>query len=183
MAPPSATLGLAVRLTVAVSIVSVIAVVAAVGLTASDSKLPPTAETIVVDTLPASRYTSSLGAATLTVPLLAPAAMAIVAPLLNVTVTAVCAVLVNDAVYTIVPPSATLGVALSDTIVVSIVSLTPVVAGVGSTTRFSKPPPVALLIVADTLPASRYTSSLGAAMLTVPLLAPAAMPIVAPLDN
>ena len=46
---------------------------------------------IVADTLPASTYTSSLGAATLTVPVLAPAAMVIVAPLLSVTVTGVCA--------------------------------------------------------------------------------------------
>src|SRR5437667_84778 len=98
MLPPSATDGVAVSDTVVVSIVSVIAVVAALGLTASDSKLPPTAEAIVVDTLPASTMVSSLGAATLTVPLLAPAAIPIVAPLLNVTVTADCAALVSAAV-------------------------------------------------------------------------------------
>ena len=66
MAPPSATVPVAVRLTVVVLIVSVIAVVAAAGLTTSDSKLPPVALEIVADTLPASTYTSSLGAATLT---------------------------------------------------------------------------------------------------------------------
>src|SRR5215831_9803277 len=98
MTPPSATLGLALRLTVVVSIVSVIAVVAAAGLIARLSKLPPLAAVMVADTLPASTYTSSLGAATLTLPLLAPAAMLIVAPLLSVTATAVCATLVSDAV-------------------------------------------------------------------------------------
>ena len=53
------------------------------------------------------------------------------------------------------PPSATLGVAVSDTVVVSMVSLTAVTAGDESTTRFSKLPPLAVLMVADTLPASR----------------------------
>src|SRR5882757_6332966 len=98
MLPPSATLGVAVRLTVVVSVVSVIAVVAAVGLTTSDSKPPPDAVLMVADTLPASMYTSSLGAATLTLPLLAPAAMPMVAPLDSVTVTGAAAALVSDAV-------------------------------------------------------------------------------------
>ena len=98
MVPPSATMRLAVSDTVVVSMVSVTAVVAAAGLTASASKLPPVAAVIVADTLPASTYTSSLGAATLTVPELAPAAIVIVAPLLSVTVTGDCAVLFNDAV-------------------------------------------------------------------------------------
>jgi hypothetical protein len=48
-----------------------------------------------------------------------------------------------------------------------------VVAAAGLTTRFSKLPPLALLIVAETLPASMTASSPGAA-LTVPELAPAA---------
>ena len=96
--PPSATLGVAARLTVVVLAVSVMVVVAAAGLMASASKLPPDALLIVADTLPASMYTSSPGAATLTVPELAPAAMLIVAPLLSVTVTAVCAGLFSEAV-------------------------------------------------------------------------------------
>ena len=96
--PPSATLGVAVRLTVVVSIVSVTAVVAAAGLTTRLSKLPPVALLIVADTLPASMTTSSPGAATLTVPELAPVAMVIVAPLLSVTLTGACAALVSDAV-------------------------------------------------------------------------------------
>jgi hypothetical protein len=82
-----------------------------------------------------------------------------------------------------VPPSATLGVALSDTVVVLMVSLTAVVAAAGLTARFSKLPPLALLIVVDTVPASTIASSLGAATLALPLLAPAAMLIVAPLDS
>jgi len=53
---------------------------------------------IVADTLPASTIVSSDGAGTLTEPLLAPAAMVIVAPLLSVTVTGVSAALVSDAV-------------------------------------------------------------------------------------
>ena len=66
MLPPSATLAMAVRLTVVVSIVSVIAVVAGVGSMARFSKLPPLAEAMVAETEPASTYTSSAGAATLT---------------------------------------------------------------------------------------------------------------------
>ena len=98
MLPPSATLGVAVSDTVVVSSVSVIAVVAGAGSMASLSKLPPEALTIVADTEPASLYTSSPGAGTLTLPELAPAATVIVAPLLSVTVTALCAALVSDAV-------------------------------------------------------------------------------------
>ena len=64
------------------------------------------------------------------------------------------------------PPSATLGVAVRLTVVVSIVSVIAVLAAAGLISRFSKPPPVALEIVADTLPASTTTSSLGAATLT-----------------
>ena len=52
MLPPSATLGLAVRLTVAASIVSVTVVNAAAGLMTRLSKLPPVALLIVADTLP-----------------------------------------------------------------------------------------------------------------------------------
>ena len=70
---------------------------------------------------------------------------------------------------------------MSDTVVVSSVSLIVVVAAAGLTASASKPPPLAPVIVADTLPASTYTSSLGAATLTLPLVAPAAMLIVAPL--
>ncbi len=55
MLPPSATLGVAVRLTVVPSIVSVTVVTAAAGSTTSDSKLPPVAVVIVAETLPASR--------------------------------------------------------------------------------------------------------------------------------
>jgi hypothetical protein len=50
MFPPSATLGVAVRETVVVSVVSVMAVVAAAGLMARFSKLPPEAELIVAET-------------------------------------------------------------------------------------------------------------------------------------
>ena len=55
------------------------------------------------------------------------------------------------------PPSATLGVALSDTVVVSIVSLTVVTAGAGLTARFSKPPPVAVVMRSVTAAARRRT--------------------------
>ena len=98
MVPPSATLGVAVRLSVVVAMVSVTAVVAAAGLIVRFSKLPPVADTMVRDTLPASTYTSSLGAGTLSVPLVAPAAMVIVVPPVIVTVTALCAALLSVAV-------------------------------------------------------------------------------------
>ena len=97
MLPPSATLGVADRLTVVALTVSVTLVVAAAGLIDRFSKLPPLALLIVAETLPASTYASSPGAATLTVPELAPAAMVMVAPLLSVTVTGDCAALVSDA--------------------------------------------------------------------------------------
>src|SRR2546421_689605 len=160
-----------------------IAVVAAAGFTANDSKLPTKAELIVAETLPASAYTSSPGAATLTVPELAPAAMPMTAPLDNVTVMVGCATLVRRAVETIVAPSATLAVAVRETLVVSIVSAMTVMAAAGFTVSDSKLPPAAELIVTETLPASAYTSSPGAATLTVPELAPAAMPTTAPLDK
>ena len=95
---PSPTDALPDRLTVVTSIVSLMAVTAAAPLTARFSKLPPVAVVIVAETLPASTCTSSLGAATLTLPELAPAAMVIVVPLLSVTVTGVCATLVSAAV-------------------------------------------------------------------------------------
>ena len=98
MLPPSATLAVAVRLTVVVAIVSVTLVVAAPALIVSASKLPPVAAVMLRDTVPASMYGSSVGAGTLSVPLVAPAAMAIVRPPVIVTVTALCAALVNDAV-------------------------------------------------------------------------------------
>jgi hypothetical protein len=86
-----------VRLTVVVSIVSVIAVVAA-RVDRQRSKLPPRGA--------ADRGRHAAGVdvhvvarrGTLDVPRLAPAAIVIVAPLLSVTVTALCAALVSDAV-------------------------------------------------------------------------------------
>jgi len=98
MLPPSATLGVAVRDTVVTSRVSVIVVFATAGLIARLSKLPPVAEAMLALTLPASRWTLSAGAATLTVLLDAPAAIVRVAPLLRVTVTGVCAGLLRLAV-------------------------------------------------------------------------------------
>ena len=96
--PPSATLGVAVRVAVVTSIVSVTVVTAAAASITSDSKLPPVAVLIVRETLPASTYGSSVGAAMLTVPLVAPAAMVIVSPVDSVTVTGVSAGLVRVAV-------------------------------------------------------------------------------------
>ena len=181
MLPPSATLGVAVRLMVVRPIVSLTVVVAAAGFTTRFSKLPPLAVLMVADTLPASAYTSSFGAATLAWPALAPAAIVIEAPLLSVTVTALCAGAFSDAVYVIRPPSATDGDAVSDTVVLLTVSVIAVAAGVASTFNTSKPPPLALPIVADSVVASTYTSSPGAASATVPLVAPAAMVIDPPL--
>ena len=66
------------------------------------------------------------------------------------------------------------------TVVVSIVSVMLVVAAAGLMTRFSKLPPVAPVMVLLTLPASRYTSSVGAARLMLPVLLPAAMVMTCP---
>src|SRR5262245_35839228 len=107
--------------------------------------------------------------------------MVIAAPLLRFTVTGVCAAAVKVALYVIAPPSATLALAASDTVVVSIVSVTVVVAAAGSIASASKLPPDALAIVADTVPESLYTSSPGAGTLTAPLLALAAITMTAPL--
>ena len=98
MLPPSVTLGVAVSVAVTVSSVSVIAVTAGVLLTSTFSKLPPLVLLIVVETEPASTYASSVGAATDTEPVLAPAAMLIIAPFDRVTVIAAPAGLVSDAV-------------------------------------------------------------------------------------
>ena len=96
--PPSATLGVAVSVAVVTSIVSLTVVVAAVLSIDSDSKPPPDVEAIVRETEPASRYGSSVGARIDTVPVVAPAAMAIVWPLDSVTVSGVTAALVSVAV-------------------------------------------------------------------------------------
>ena len=98
MLPPSATEGVAVRDSVVVSSVSVTVVTAGVLLISSLSKLPPLVLLIVVETEPASTYASSVGAATDTEPMLAPAAMLIIAPFDRVTVIAAPAGLVSDAV-------------------------------------------------------------------------------------
>ncbi|MDH4288288.1 MAG: hypothetical protein OEV65_06075, partial [Aquincola sp.] len=71
------------------------AVAAAAGLICSDSKLPPVAVLIVAETVPASMYGSSSGAATEALPLEVPAAMLIVAPLDSVTLTGVPAGLLS----------------------------------------------------------------------------------------
>jgi hypothetical protein len=92
-------------------------------------------------------------------------------------------VLVNDTVKRPVAPSVTLAGPAIDSVVVSMVSVTVVEAAAGLMVTASKPPPAVLLIVADTLPASMYGSSPGASTVAVPLVAPAAMAIVAPLDS
>ncbi|MNM81588.1 hypothetical protein D3C81_935990 [compost metagenome] len=79
------------------------------------------------------------------------------------------------------PPSATDGVALRVRLVVSMVSVTLVTADEPSTFSSSKSPPVLPVIFALTLPASMYTSSPGAAMVTLPSVWPAAMVMVSPL--
>ena len=78
---PSLTLPLAVRTAVTVSMVSVTLVTAAAGLMARLSKLPPLAPVMVALTLPASMRDVVGGAATLTVPVVAPAPMVMLWPL------------------------------------------------------------------------------------------------------
>ena len=76
--PPSLTVAEPVRLTVVTSMVSVTLVTAAAGLMARLSKLPPLAPVMVALTLPASMWFIVVGgAATLTVPVVAPAPMVI----------------------------------------------------------------------------------------------------------
>ncbi|MNH13706.1 hypothetical protein D3C79_732870 [compost metagenome] len=95
---PSTTEVVPLMLTVVVSMVSVTWVTAGCLLIARSSKLPPVAPVMVALTLPASMYTSSAGAGTLAVPVVLPASMVMVAPLLRVTVTVVCALLLKVAV-------------------------------------------------------------------------------------
>ena len=80
MLPPSAIVGLAVRLTVVVPMVSVMLVLAATVEAARLSELPPVAPVMLRLTVLLSRYTSSSGAATLTVPLVLPLAMVMTLP-------------------------------------------------------------------------------------------------------
>ena len=94
-------------------------------------------------------YSSSVGAATSTLPLASPAAIVIDSPFASVTVMALFATPpVNVAVYVIVPSSATVSVALNDTFVVSVVSKTLAVALPFQIKKFSNPPPLASEIVA-----------------------------------
>ena len=81
------------------------------------------------------------------------------------------------------PPSATVLLAVSVSVVVSIVSVTVVTAATGSMAS-GMPPPEVLAMVALMLVGSTYTSSLAATgTLAVPLRAPAAMVITAPLER
>ena len=66
-------------------------------------------------------------------------------------------------------------------VVVSKLSVTLVTAGVESTDRVSKLPPVAPVIVVDTEPASTYGLFAWVATDTVPVVAPSAMVMVEPL--
>jgi len=97
--PPSVTVAVALRLAVVTSVSSTTEVVAAAVLRTRLSKVVPP-ETAVIDrlTVPASMYGSSLGAATATVPLVAPEAIVIVSPVDRVTVTADVALFVSVAV-------------------------------------------------------------------------------------
>ena len=97
--PPSVTVGVAERLTVVTSMSSGTVVEAAVVLNARLSKVvPPATEAMLCDTVLASMYASSVGAATVAVPVVWPEAIVIVAPPLRVTVTAFVAAFVSDAV-------------------------------------------------------------------------------------
>ena len=88
------------------------------------------------------------------------------------------------ALYTRLPPSVIeAALTLSVAVVVLMVSVTLVVAGVGLMVKASKPPPLDDTMVAVTVPASIYTSSAGAATVTLPALAPTGIVITAPLDN
>ena len=98
MLPPSATVGEAVSVTVVVSTVSVTSVTAGAGLRTSDSKLPPLAEVMLSETEPVSTSASSPGAASVSVPVVAPVAMVICWPFDRLTVTGDCAALVSVAV-------------------------------------------------------------------------------------
>ncbi|CAM3811310.1 hypothetical protein PSRE111525_12455 [Pseudomonas reidholzensis] len=75
MLPPSLTEGVAVRVTVEVSRLSLIAVVAGVLLTTRLSKLPPSALSMLSATVLALLYTSLAVACTFTLALAWPAAM------------------------------------------------------------------------------------------------------------
>ena len=88
---------------------------------------------------------------------------------------------VTVAVYTTVPPSVTLWVAVNVTVLVSVVSVTAVTAGVALTFSFSKSPPVVPVMVALTLPLSTYTVLRGASTVTLPSVAFLAMVMVSPL--
>jgi hypothetical protein len=95
---PSFTEPLPLRLTVVVSRVSVTPVTAGVASCTSDSKPPPLAPVMLTETLPASVYTSSPGAATEMLALVLPALMTICCPFESCTVTGVCAAFVSVAV-------------------------------------------------------------------------------------
>ncbi len=88
----------AVRVKPVLSTESVMVVTAGVVFGTRFSKLPPVAPVIVVLTVLPLLYTSLAAVGTLTVPTVSPAAMVMVEPFDRVTVTGVCAGLVNVAV-------------------------------------------------------------------------------------
>ncbi|MNT10577.1 hypothetical protein D3C72_1454150 [compost metagenome] len=67
------------------------------------------------------------------------------------------------------------------TVEVSMVSVTSVTAAAGSTSTFSKSPPVVPAMVTLTSPASTYTSSSGAGTVMLPSVWPLAMVMTSPL--
>ena len=98
MLPPSVTVApKAVRVMLVASSVSVILLVAGVGSIVVTT-LAPLVLAMVTLMLAASMYASSVGAATRVLPLLAPAATTITAPLLNVTLIGVLEGLLRFAV-------------------------------------------------------------------------------------
>ncbi|MNC29625.1 hypothetical protein D3C76_896930 [compost metagenome] len=98
MVPFSSTLGVAVRVTVVVSIESVMDVTAGSLLGTRFSKLPPVVPMMVVLTVLPLTWTSLAGVPTTTVPVVWPASMVMTEPLLKVTVIGVPAGLVRVAV-------------------------------------------------------------------------------------
>ncbi|MNJ52272.1 hypothetical protein D3C77_475990 [compost metagenome] len=84
----------------------------------------------------------------------------------------------------ITPPSVTLGFAVRVTVVVSMVSVIWVTAGVVSGVTTRPPPPVVPVMVAEISVPSRYTVSFGGMVtLTLPVVWPALMMMIWPLDR
>jgi len=134
--------------------------------------LPPSTPVTVAVTAPGSTYTSGLAVFTSSVPVVSPAGMRML-PCVVTTVTSVWPGWLSVAVNTAPGSSSVTSPVLSDTVVVSMVSVICSVRLAPSKVTSSKLPPSTPVTFRLTLLGSTYTSGSAVSTISVPLVCPA----------